>query len=624
MNVNQTTPNVGSLMLARTMDLSVLNGLHGLGPLASLNRVPSRSERARLRHIVDLQSKVLESLNEAIISAETIFNEVSGRWKRTWEEMESIQAELQSARSTVKTLQSQKEALSTKIRGLQGLLHPVRRLPMELLVEIFELVVKMPGCIAFHEAIKLSHVCRTWRNAATSHSTLWTTVTINLNKSVSDVDMLTVVISSRIGRLPVALQLVYRGADQEINTLRTKLELISYRLGVVGSLSLETCQNQRAAHREILSLFQRHAHSVHDLTLIGDSDSPPRGKNIDIVSFFSAAVCDPPCIKSITLRGIGGFNVKFTYDLMTLTNLHLHGTTEAMIPLLYIFVRCPNLEHISIHGFLGDITDVDEEEVELPDEIVRPAVRTVSLEHGAVIEMVAVYIQMPRLKKLDISGTMILELSLLFQDLSELDSLTLPDIDVDDWASIAPSMPNLKMLTTTGCGGLELLANWEEAGLSESPFRKLETIQVSLTKSQIDLEMFNRLVERRCLSGDITGKARDLDTVQCCHFMIICHALWSPPMTKSWRESRLLGLRMTRDALRHIMPQISDLLGLVHNCEGSTSPSKVFTDPFTSMDSPNGTLTPKSLYDSPISIQKLSVVFFQSVNNQNVGFQREL
>ncbi|KAG8820445.1 hypothetical protein FRC18_011716 [Serendipita sp. 400] len=89
----------------------LVSGMLGLGPLACRNRVPSHSERLRLRSILGIQSKVVDSLDEAIASAEKAFNEACHRCQKLWEEFESAQTEVLSAQKVIEMLRAQKSSL---------------------------------------------------------------------------------------------------------------------------------------------------------------------------------------------------------------------------------------------------------------------------------------------------------------------------------------------------------------------------------------------------------------------------------------------------------------------------------------------------------------------------------
>ncbi|KAG8830898.1 hypothetical protein FRC17_004113 [Serendipita sp. 399] len=533
MNGNQTTPNVGSLMPASTVDLSMFSGLHGLDPLARQNRVPSRSGRARLRTPLELQSKVLESLNEATSSAERMLNEALGRWQKLLEEMESTQTDLASARRVMESLRAHKESLFSEVQALRGLFHPVRSVPVELLAQIFGMVVHDRRYTAFRDAVTLSHVCRAWRSAAIGHSSLWTTIKMNIGLSHFNIMMFTKTIAMRVGSLPVSLWFVCTSEAGDGESHRRKLRTISDGLHVIRSLQVIAPPSRRSIYRDVVLCFRRHAHSIQELELLGVNDHHEGERNINLAHFFAAAGDQVPCIRNIILSGVGGFNAKLGHDLPTLTNLTLLGTVES-IPLLYIVLRCPNLESLRIGNIEMDSTDLDEEDIELGDKVVRP-IRQLSVDHGSVIEQVAYHIRMPRLQSLMVLATIE---DLQFGYLPELEYIKMPDLDPADWAPLALAAPNVTKIATKG---VEVLIDWAgTTNLTEPPFKKLETLELDLVAMHIDLDSFDDLVGKRCLPEEITEKLRDPDTAQIHTIEILSSTLRSPLMTKSWIESKYL------------------------------------------------------------------------------------
>ncbi|KAG8756185.1 hypothetical protein FRC14_003301 [Serendipita sp. 396] len=483
----------------------------GLGPLACRNRVPSHSERLRLRSILGIQSKVVESLDEAIASAEKAFNEACHRCQKLWEEFESAQTEVLSAQKVIEMLRAQKSSLSDELQDLQGLLHPIRRVPDEILAYIFELTIEPRDYVEIIPAMGLSQVCRTWRNVAVNYPPLWTMIQIDLGNYSSGVDCITDTFMDRAGVQPVSLEILHYG-DKADKRMYSKLAKISHRVHVVESLNELTFS------------------SYCKLTVDGD--------DVAIPSLFSVSLGAPlPCIENLSLNSIGGININLKYNLPTLKSLSISGCRR--IPLLYVILRCPNLEEVEIQDVQVDTTDLDEEEIELEDKVTRP-IRILSVWHGAVLDLVAENIEMPHIESITTHKSILSNPDHLFNNLINLTYLRICDLDLDDWISLVLAAPNLKTLCVGGPSGVEVLANWEVIGLTETPFKKLERLEIYLIESQIDLEPFNTLVRRRCLSEELTQETRDPGTAQLCTIQITCINRWESPTTKSWRDSQYL------------------------------------------------------------------------------------
>ncbi|KAL1665992.1 hypothetical protein GGF50DRAFT_113627 [Schizophyllum commune] len=60
----------------------------------------------------------------------------------------------------------------------RAVLAPIRRLPIELLSDIFSRVLSLSQLRALHAATTLSHVCTTWREIACGHAALWTKMVV--------------------------------------------------------------------------------------------------------------------------------------------------------------------------------------------------------------------------------------------------------------------------------------------------------------------------------------------------------------------------------------------------------------------------------------------------------------
>ncbi|KIY70075.1 hypothetical protein CYLTODRAFT_348306, partial [Cylindrobasidium torrendii FP15055 ss-10] len=101
---------------------------------------------------------------------------------------DALQDNIHTLQATLKSLIEAKEALDKSLTDVALVLHPVRRLPSEILSDIFSSVAcmlppptleqlhkgKIQSCLLpTHPAWTLSKVCTAWRLAASSTPKLW-------------------------------------------------------------------------------------------------------------------------------------------------------------------------------------------------------------------------------------------------------------------------------------------------------------------------------------------------------------------------------------------------------------------------------------------------------------------
>ncbi|KAJ7792007.1 hypothetical protein B0H13DRAFT_2516508 [Mycena leptocephala] len=157
-------------------------------------------------------------------------------------EIVSLQSQIHNLNSTLgKSLQERNDA---KLHALQHrrILSPIRRVPPELISEIFDLVYG--GETGKRPPWYLGHISRSWRHTALSLGQLWSSVTIELRLSKTDV-------------LPASMEEQLRRAarvplDVHFPDVRTDmdtplLDLILQHSSRWGSLCLD--RRRRLAHR---------------------------------------------------------------------------------------------------------------------------------------------------------------------------------------------------------------------------------------------------------------------------------------------------------------------------------------------------------------------------------------
>ncbi|KAG8756184.1 hypothetical protein FRC14_003300 [Serendipita sp. 396] len=467
-----------------------------------------------------MQTKASDNLDGFIASTERALDDARQRFQKLWEEMEGVQTEISSTQRTVDTLRAQKSVLLEELRGLKTILHPVRKLPLEILAIIFTMVVKNTISRTIRTSFSLSQVCRSWRQAAIGHSSLWTSIFINLGKTIPDLEWAMNIMGKRTGVHPVSLE-VY--SCPKSNNILTKTKIISSSFVVVRSLTIILAAGNDAtiSFGRILPDYRRHLSSLQELSLTSYLDSTDHKDYRALDNFLSDSFDgQTTCIKRLSLQRTGTIHFPGLFSLPTLT--HLFISAHPGVGLLDILVRCPNLQEMTIDGGVEDTSEW--EELNLPaDRQISHPIRFLSVEFGSLLATAVEAVQMPHLQCLKIEYE---PLPRLFGKLSQLEILDIPDTYLGNWAPIYHTAPNIKTLCVHGPGGVEMLVDWLKAGITEPPFRKLEILEIHIRfidlQADMKLESFDRLVERRCLPEELTQQTRDPGTVQL-HTIEISH-----------------------------------------------------------------------------------------------------
>ncbi|KAJ7288936.1 hypothetical protein C8J57DRAFT_1495198 [Mycena rebaudengoi] len=88
-------------------------------------------------------------------------------------------AEIERLRSLLQKMVSDRATFHAYTEGCRSVLSPIRRLPAELLVEIFATALEMRR-LSKHNLLRLSQVSFWWRGIAAGTPVLWSTITINM------------------------------------------------------------------------------------------------------------------------------------------------------------------------------------------------------------------------------------------------------------------------------------------------------------------------------------------------------------------------------------------------------------------------------------------------------------
>ena len=195
-------------------------------PYTDSYRVPQDTEIATLRAIITNEQQIVERLANDIVranaSVESANNDVEDLARR----LAAAQSALSFATASRDNIVRDQEKYITRIGQMQGVLHPLRRTPIELLGYIFTLAVQesvIEGEVKASKneqprhggqdptllAWKLSHVCRRWRNAALDTPRMWRYLRLDLRRTTHQISHRLNTLVRRSGAVPLDVCMQY-------------------------------------------------------------------------------------------------------------------------------------------------------------------------------------------------------------------------------------------------------------------------------------------------------------------------------------------------------------------------------------------------------------------------------
>ncbi|KAJ7112101.1 hypothetical protein C8R44DRAFT_558189, partial [Mycena epipterygia] len=114
--------------------------------------------------------KQRSSISSTIPSILHVISDSKGR-------LDLLGAQIQSVQITLAQLMEQRDEMEDCLRQQRAIISPVRRVPAEVICEIFFLTLPWTRCIQGRSVNQppwcLGHVCRSWRNTAIAYPALW-------------------------------------------------------------------------------------------------------------------------------------------------------------------------------------------------------------------------------------------------------------------------------------------------------------------------------------------------------------------------------------------------------------------------------------------------------------------
>lgn len=127
------------------------------------------------------------------------------RYEEQIRAMEGTRSELLATNRFIKMLEAQKLVVQNDLDQLQGLLHPIRRCPSDILQHVFEWTLEMPEKTWFNAATALSHVCQRWREVTLRTPNLWTCTIVSLDRKPEDIEAFWERTVQRVKSVPVSI-----------------------------------------------------------------------------------------------------------------------------------------------------------------------------------------------------------------------------------------------------------------------------------------------------------------------------------------------------------------------------------------------------------------------------------
>ncbi|KAG7099947.1 hypothetical protein E1B28_001740 [Marasmius oreades] len=265
--------------------------------------------------------------NHSASSSETC--QIHGLLVQPIEELARLNAEIQHLKSTLNYLISQREKLQTFVSSHKALISPIRRLPAEVMSEIFvhclQTKDRNPTRSLAEAPLLLTLVCRRWREIALSTAQLWSSLHIYLPPTAQKYEIrLTEVINrraegvkawlSRSGSLPLSISLVV-GLDRDssgraVLVYKSVMDVFfsfSHKWGTlmlrVPSCLLEVIEDYARPHWQDLTRLQTliidYDMASRQLLFLDPAAPHPSPEDTNVP--LAGLICNAPALRHLTL-----------------------------------------------------------------------------------------------------------------------------------------------------------------------------------------------------------------------------------------------------------------------------------------------------------------------------------
>ncbi|KAJ6476720.1 hypothetical protein C8R47DRAFT_657677 [Mycena vitilis] len=292
--------------------------------------------------------------------------------------MEALTARIESLTPTLNQLMVQREQLGNRIQQCASALSPIRRLPPEIVQEIFSWTLPRTRRVAGNAPTEapwyLGQISGIWREIALGLSSLWNAITLVHNKDFSCVRALPLVQTQliRSTNAPLHVDFEWTMEERDASVLLAYLSLHSDRWGSFRLI----CSNSNA----LLELMQPAQGQLARLDILEIEDS---GREEDDASASSALFSIAPNLRQVLLTNasFNRFSPPLQIPWQQLTHYRGVDTVEQ---LLHILQAASSL----VDGALG-FTHNEQEQIPDGPIIDIPNLRRLFTERGEFLARLA-------------------------------------------------------------------------------------------------------------------------------------------------------------------------------------------------------------------------------------------
>ncbi|KAK0185213.1 hypothetical protein F5146DRAFT_198914 [Armillaria mellea] len=273
------------------------------------------------------------------------------------DEMTRLNSEMERVQSLMEEIEKERELLQARIKRYTALISPVRRLPPEILMEIFDLVLSSDQWSLFLRLNEgpwlLGRICSQWRQVINSTPRLWTTFRIvyGIESSakccpIGAVDLLKTAIA-RCGANTISFNLkLDDDSEDDAGGIDILQELILHS----DRWKIAEFYNLDPELLPLLAPIRGHLSSLETLIF----DSSPYGIDPDLVDPLNAFEI-APMLREVQRSNVG-FRMTLPLNQLTRYKDRWGDSAEeyyegSALNRLHILKECPNLLHLEfIHG----------------------------------------------------------------------------------------------------------------------------------------------------------------------------------------------------------------------------------------------------------------------------------